>query len=127
MIKLFLALGYLHQALKRQVDNRHRILTQGLAFLLEYYNDRSQSKSVLDRQESEYNVARAYHLLGLTHLAIPYYERCLILGTAVQTQTLVIPTEDFASEAAVILQAHWAASGNMEKARQITEEWLVIL
>lgn len=127
MIKLFLALGYLHQALKRQADNRHRILTQGLAFLLEYYNNRSRSKNALDRQEAEYNVARAYHLLGLTHLAIPYFEQCLNLSTAVQTRTSEFPTEDFALEAAVILQAHWAASGSMEKARQITEEWLVML
>lgn len=30
-------------------------------------------------QESEYNVARAFHLLGLTHLAVPHYEKVLCM------------------------------------------------
>lgn len=126
MIKLPLALGYLHYALKRQADNRHHILTQGLALLLEYYDDRVRSSSASERQEAEYNVARAYHLLGLTHLAIPYYERCLDLSTAVQTGSLNCQGENFAFEAAVNLQSLWAASRNTEKAREVTEKWLVI-
>jgi len=126
MIKLSLALGYLHYALKRQADNRHHILIQGLTLLLDYYDDRGRSNSASERQEGEYNVAHAYHLLGLTHLAIPYYERCLDLSTAVQPGSLNCQAEDFAFEAAVNLQGHWAASGNMEKAREVTEKWLVI-
>ncbi len=126
MIKLSLALGYLHYALKRQADNRHHILTQGLTLLLEYYDDRDRSSSVSERQEAEYNVAHAYHLLGLTHLAIPYYERCLDLSTVVQIGSPNCQGEDFAFEAAVNLQGLWAASGNTEKAREVTESWLVI-
>lgn len=30
-------------------------------------------------QETEYNMGRAFHLLGLTHLAIPHYEKALCL------------------------------------------------
>lgn len=30
-------------------------------------------------QESEYNIGRAFHLLGLTHLAVPHYEKALCL------------------------------------------------
>lgn len=30
-------------------------------------------------QESEYNLARAFHLLGLSHLAVPHYEKALCL------------------------------------------------
>ncbi|GAA5795499.1 hypothetical protein HPULCUR_000857 [Helicostylum pulchrum] len=30
-------------------------------------------------QESEFNLARAFHMLGLTHLAVPHYERVLCL------------------------------------------------
>jgi general transcription factor 3C polypeptide 3 (transcription factor C subunit 4) len=126
MIKLSLALGYLHYALKRQADNRHHILMQGFAMLLEYYDDRNHSSSASERQEAEYNVAHAYHLLGLTHLAIPYYERCLDLSTAVQTGPPDRQQDDFAFEAAVNLQGLWAASGNVKKARDITEKWLVM-
>lgn len=30
-------------------------------------------------QESEYNTGRAFHLLGLTHLAVPHYEKVLCM------------------------------------------------
>ena len=126
MIKLSVALGYLHYALKRQADNRQQILMQGFAFLLDYYESRQQSHNCIEKQEAEFNVARAYHLLGLTHLAIPYYERCLKLSTTLPTENLSRDTEDFAREAAFALQGLWAASGNVEMAREVTEKWLVI-
>ncbi len=126
MIKLSLALGYMHYALKRQAENRHQIMMQGLALLLEYYDNRRHSSSFSEQQEAEYNVAHAYHLLGLTHLAVPYYERCLSLSQAVQTESLNHPAEDFALEAAVILQGFWAASGNTAKALQVTRKWMML-
>ncbi len=126
MIKLSLALGYLHYALKRQADNRHQILMQGLAFLLEYYDCRRQSSNLSEKQEAEYNVAHAYHLLGLTHLAIPYYERCLAMSAAAEAEDSHCAEENFAKEAAFAMQNFWAASGNMEKARELTKNWLVI-
>lgn len=126
MIKLSLALGYLHYALKRQADNRHHLLMQGMAFLLEYYDCRKRSSRPSEKQEAEYNVAHAYHLLGLTHLAIPYYERCLAMSAAAQAEQSGCGADNFAQEAAFALQSFWAASGNMEKARELTERWLVI-
>ena len=125
-IKLSLALGYLHYALKRQAENRHHILMQGFAFLLEYYDSRQRATSSSEKQEAEFNVGHAYHLLGLTHLAIPYYERCLDLSPAVQTEKVDVGGEDFAQEAAFALQGFWAASGNMRKARAVTDFWLVV-
>lgn len=126
MIKLSLALGYMHYALKRQAENRHRILMQGIAFLLEYYDDRGHSNIISEQQEAEYNVAHAYHLLGLTHLAVPYYERCLHLSHTVQTDSINHRAEDFVLEAAINLQGYWAASGDSSKACEITEKWMVM-
>ncbi|KAL9125829.1 MAG: hypothetical protein Q9217_005026 [Psora testacea] len=126
VIKLSLALGYIHWAFKRQAQNRHQILVQGFAFLMEYYDCRQESGSDLQKQEAEYNVGRAYHLLGVIHLAIPYYERCLALGNALEMRYGSSITENFAQEAAFALQGHWAASGNMDRAREVTERWLVI-
>ena len=99
---------------------------QGLAFLLEYYDSRRQSSSHSQKQEAEFNVGHAYHILGLTHLAIPYYERCLDMSPDVQAESMSYKGEDFVQEAAVALQGFWAASGNTEKAREVTERWLVI-
>ena len=125
-IKLSLALGYLHYALKRQAENRHHILMQGLALLLEYYDSKQQSNSYSEKQEAEYNVGHAYHILGLTNLAIPYYEQCLELSEAVRAEMGRYNGEDFVNEAAVALQGFWAASGNVERAREVTERWMVI-
>lgn len=126
IIKLSLALGFIHWAIKRHAENRHYLLMQGLAFLMEYYDDRQSTGNPCFRQEAEYNVGRAYHLLGLTHLAIPYYERCLELGQAVESDSILPEVENFAYEAALTLQGHWAASGNMGKARDVTDRWLSI-
>ena len=126
VIKFSLAMGYIHYALKRQAGNRHNILMQGLGFLLQYYDERRRSSSFSEQQEAEYNVGHAYHLLGLAHLALPHYERCLDLSQAVQIECLNYQVEDFAVDAAVNLQGIWAASENTIKARRVTEKWMVI-
>lgn len=123
MINLSLALSYVHYAIKRQADNRHHLVMQGFAFLFTYYNIRQRSLSHLERQEANYNVARTYHMLGLTHLAIPYYTRCLDLSFNVQK---AYTEENYVREAALALQGLWAASGNIEKAQEVTYEWLVL-
>ena len=123
MIKLSLALGYIHYALKRQADNRQRILLQGLTFLMEYYDDRIRSRIVAQMQEAEYNVAHVYHLLGLVHLAIPYYERCLTLSLGSLTSRHI---DNFSTEAAMNLQGIWAVNDEDNAARYITEKWLVL-
>ena len=126
MIKLSLALGYIHHALKRQAENRQRILTQGFAFLLEYYDGRSQSRDPSERQEAEYNLAHGFHSLGLTHLAVPHYERCLDLSKDLQKESSRLHTRDFALEAAFNLQGIWAANGNAVKACKLTGSWMVL-
>ena len=71
-------------------------------------------------------MAHAFHLLGLTHLAIPYYERCLAMSAAAQVERNDCGVEDFAKEAAFAMQNFWAASGNMEKAQELTRMWLFV-
>ena len=125
MITLSLALGYIHYALKRQSENRHYLIVQGLAFLFAYYDARMKSKIVSQRQEAEYNVGRTYHLLGLTHLSIPYYERCLAISEEAQRSSKDTK-QDFVAEAAIALQGFLALSGKADVAQTITERWLVI-
>ena len=97
---------------------------QGFAFLFEYYNRRRDEGGISEKQEAAYNVARAFHMLGLTHLATPYYEQCLSLSKVVQHAYAGTGFEDFAQEAAFALQGIWATNGNEEKAMEITETWL---
>ncbi|KAI9825411.1 MAG: transcription factor TFIIIC subunit tfc4 [Thelocarpon impressellum] len=133
LINLSIALAYLHHSLKRQCDNRHYLIAQGLAFLFAYYDLRQQQQqqqhpgSVHARQEVEYNVARAYHLLGLTHLALPYYEKVLALSrSGAALGPACHAAGDLARHAAYNLQHLYAAAGNLALAKAVTEEHLVI-
>lgn len=81
MINLSLGLAYLHRAMQRQTDNRHLQIAQGFTFLFRYYKIRGGDNNdglCIYAQEAN-NIARAFHQLGLVHLAVPYYEKVLTL------------------------------------------------
>jgi general transcription factor 3C polypeptide 3 (transcription factor C subunit 4) len=129
MITLTLALGYLHYAMKRQSENRQLLIVQGLSFLQAYHASRCKSQRAVEMQEAEFNVGKAYHMLSLNHLALPYYERVLGLSEVVQKERGERGeawTEDYAKEAAYALQGIWMLSGQVELAREVTEKWLVL-
>lgn len=126
MINLSIALSYVQHAVKRQADNRHHLVMQGFAFLSRYYDVRCASGDPCGRQEAEYNIARAYHLLGLPRSAIIYYKRCLNMRDAAHGDRTQKDMDDFSREAALALQGLWAAAGDHEEARQLTRAWLVI-
>ncbi|CAG8535125.1 815_t:CDS:10 [Ambispora gerdemannii] len=73
LINLCLGIAYLHMSMQRQSDNRHLQIIQGFTFLLKYYDLQT------GKQEAEYNLGRAFHHLGLFHLAVQCYERVLKL------------------------------------------------
>ncbi|KAL0034582.1 hypothetical protein WJX79_009149 [Trebouxia sp. C0005] len=68
---LCIALGYMQQAMTRKVDDRNRVVLQAFAFFQEYARHREHE------QESNYNLGRAAHHLGLVHIAVEYYQKCL--------------------------------------------------
>jgi general transcription factor 3C polypeptide 3 (transcription factor C subunit 4) len=136
-VNLSIATMWVQNSMKRQTENRHFGIMQGLAFLYRYYELRTASGRACDCQEAEYNVARMWHNLGLIHLAMPAYEKVLELSGQVQEEWLANraslgsesvddDAEDFAKEAAFALQSIYALDRNDEAANAITEEWLVI-
>ena len=127
MINLSLALAYIQHAIKRQSDNRQHLLAQGFAFLFEYYRIRSNSDTTAEKQEAEFNMGRAYQLLGLSHLAVPFYERCLALDSRKDDLSNGDVGRDSVSrEAAFALQGIWAAGGLRRSALRVTKRYLVI-
>lgn len=124
MIILSLGLSYIQYGLKRQVDNRQYVITQGLMFMHQYYNMREKSGHFEERQEAHYNMARTYHLLGLTNLAIPFYRK--VLQGADDEENLRGVNEDWCLDAAYNLQTIYTTAGNMELAQSLTRKWLVI-
>jgi general transcription factor 3C polypeptide 3 (transcription factor C subunit 4) len=123
MINLNIGLAYVHYALKRQAENRQHLILQGLTFLFTYYESRSQSSSLEERQEAHYNMARAYHMLGITHLAIPYY--LLVLKKAVGHEESM--REDLMIDAAYNLQTIYSMAGNPDLTDTITPSYKEIV
>lgn len=141
---------------------------QGVAFFNEYKRLRMEGGERLGedetrrrRAEVEFNEGRMWQLLGLMHLAIPPYERCLAMddvgvdgptrnddasadGEDVHMSDVLddsthegvdtpyvnknrsgLAEPNFKREAAFALQTIYAVGGDLKKARQITEKWLV--
>ncbi|GAO48244.1 TPR-like protein [Saitoella complicata NRRL Y-17804] len=132
MVCFSTAVAYLGQALKRQTDNRQYQIIQGFMFLLKYYDIRKE-QGRFARLEAEYNMARAYHHLGLGHLAIPCYESALRLSDELHEGVMENTPEakelerfDFRWEAAYNLQLVYIVAGNMKLAKKVTEKYLVL-
>lgn len=122
MINLSTGLAYVHLALKRQTDNRQHNIIQGTTFLFRYYDFRKTSTRAEERQEAHFNIARTYHMLGLTHLAIPYY--CKVFDESFK-DTRTSDREDLVVDAAYNLQTLYATVSNLEMAEDITRKWLI--
>ena len=118
----------------------------------EYRRVRGKDGATLqERQEVEFNFARVYHGLNLSHLAIEGYQRVLQIGEEIQQQTLEQSNsatggddvnmdraideavtlgpnfvEDFSREAAFALQGLHVLGHDTLTAKDVTEKWLVI-
>ncbi|PGH19184.1 hypothetical protein AJ80_04154 [Polytolypa hystricis UAMH7299] len=149
-VLLSIGLSYIHHSLKRQSDNRHYLIMQGLSFMQEYRRVRGKSAIPQERQEVEFNFARVWHMLGLSHLAVQGYQKCLNISQEIEQErqrrnrlaekqrahddvdgeTLQqkegFAEEDFSREAAFALQCLYSISGETEMAKNITERWLVV-
>ena len=127
ILNLSIATSYIQLAMKRQSDNRQFQVLQGLAFIGKYYDLMTADDVAIDVQAAEFNKALVWHLLNLNHLAIPGFQKCLDLSKRVQEEGGgKEDTVDFAHEAAYNLRNIFAMSGNMDAARAIQEEWMVI-
>lgn len=62
MICLNLAIASIGRAMQRQADNRHHLITQGVAFLSRYRGLRKDSSGATD--EVEFNFGRVFQQLG---------------------------------------------------------------
>jgi general transcription factor 3C polypeptide 3 (transcription factor C subunit 4) len=131
VVNLSIAITYLAISTQNDVANRQYTIAEGQAFLYRYYDLQTASGKASHLQEAEYNMGRAWHLLGRTYLAVPAYEKALRLSQQVQQEAEVEgkargEAEDFAPEAALALRTLYIAAGNEDTARAISEEWLVL-
>lgn len=163
MTALCIGVAHLNMALKDKAENRQQSILQAMAFFGEYRRLRLQEESIdkqaegptmrLRMEEVEFNEARLWHQLGLLHLAVPAYERCLAVegtppvanGSEDNDVTMIetdgpqrrdddndgsdddpdADADDYKREAAFALQQIYALGGDSAKAREITQKWLV--
>jgi general transcription factor 3C polypeptide 3 (transcription factor C subunit 4) len=122
MINISIGQAYLHYALKRQAENRQHLIAQGFSFIHKYYDMKlAAAMTSGERQEAHYNMARSYHVIGLTHLAAEYYRRVFR-----EMENDQPGDEDLAKEAAFNLQMCCLVGGDVEAMRGIAEKWLVL-
>ena len=131
VVNLSIAITYFTMSTQNDVANRQSTIAQGQAFLYRYYDLRTASGKASHVQEAEYNMGRAWHLLGRMNLAVPAYEKALGLSQQVQQEAQEEgkargEAEDFAQEAALALRSLYTAAGNDDAARAISEERLVL-
>uniref|UniRef100_A0A8C8DLT2 General transcription factor IIIC, polypeptide 3 n=1 Tax=Oryzias sinensis TaxID=183150 RepID=A0A8C8DLT2_9TELE len=112
LYSLCVGLTFFHMASQKFVAKRHALVLQGFSFLWRYVELRGES------QESMYNLGRALHQMGLTHLAIHYYQKALELP-AKTLSGIADDQVDLRREIAFNLSLIYQASGNMAVARQL--------
>lgn len=82
LLCLCLAVQVLYVAMGRRILNRNEVMPYALAFLQRYQRNRlkgtvSEEDQILKKMETEYNVGRAMHQLGLVDVACNFYDRVL--------------------------------------------------
>ncbi|XP_076017992.1 general transcription factor 3C polypeptide 3 [Genypterus blacodes] len=119
LYSLCVGLTFFHMASQKYVAKRHPLVLQGFSFLWRYVELRGEC------QESMFNLGRALHQMGLTHLAIHYYQKALTLP-AQTLEGIADDQVDLKREIAFNLSLIYQASGNMEMARQLINTHCVI-
>ncbi|XP_059183997.1 general transcription factor 3C polypeptide 3 [Centropristis striata] len=119
LYSLCVGLTFFHMASQKYVAKRHTLVLQGFSFLWRYVELRGEC------QESMYNLGRALHQMGLTHLAIHYYHKALTLP-AQKLECIPEDQVDLRREIAFNLSLIYQISGNMEMAHQLINTHCIV-
>ncbi|KAF9269641.1 TPR-like protein [Marasmius fiardii PR-910] len=122
MICLCLAIASIGRAMQRQSDNRHHLITQGLAFLSQYRKLRQSDGIYLG--EVEFNFGRTFQQLGLHSLAAKHYQR--VLDIAEKEQGNEDENTSVTKEAAYNLALIYVMTGAAPLADELYRRWLSI-
>ncbi|KAJ4795688.1 General transcription factor 3C polypeptide 3 [Rhynchospora pubera] len=133
LINLCVGTSLINLALGFRLKNKHHSIIQGFAFLYKYLHLCENS------QEALYNIARAYHHVGLVTLAASYYEKVLAMHEKDEPVPR-LPYEkppsdqqdpksnycDLRREAAYNLHLIYKKSGAVDLARQILKDYCTV-
>ncbi|XP_011298657.1 general transcription factor 3C polypeptide 3 isoform X2 [Fopius arisanus] len=120
MLALLIAVTFVQMSCQKFSGKKPRLVTQAFAFFKKYRDMRGKDM----RQESNYNIARALHQLGLVASAAQFYK--LVLEG--ERSDIIRDNEklDLKREAAFNLHLIYMNSGNTELARIYLEAFIVV-
>lgn len=113
-----LGIAVLHKYLQRRTQWKPFHLAQAFAFLFRYLELSGGDTSA----EANFNLGRAFHVAGLFHLAIPYYEKVLSLASA----SAALGMSLHSTSAAYNLAHIYAGNGSVELAQHYLAKYCVI-
>lgn len=116
---LLMCVSYLGVSTKRTSHNRHIEIIHAFHYLSKYRNMRKY------KMEIEYNFARAFHFLGLAHLAVRHYENVLEL-TLDHDKEFYAFGIDLRMEAAYNLALIYMDNGSPGLAHMIYQKYITI-
>ncbi|XP_069128663.1 LOW QUALITY PROTEIN: general transcription factor 3C polypeptide 3-like [Argopecten irradians] len=117
LVSLCIGLTFIHLAAQKFSAKKHFLLTQGLVFLHNYSELRGEC------QETNFNIGRALHQLGLTYAAIHYYQKVLDMKPILDDPDGIL---DLTYEAAYNLALIYQNSESHDLAAHIVNKYLVI-
>ncbi|XP_016433921.1 uncharacterized protein LOC107760391 [Nicotiana tabacum] len=131
-VNLCVGTSLINLAFDVRLKNKHQCVVQGMAFLFKYL------KLCGESQEALFNIARAYHHVGLVSLAASYYEKVL----SIREKDYPIPRLPYESqhlrengnsgycslhrEAAYNLHLIYKTSGALDLARQVLRDYCTL-
>eukprot|EP01132_Coremiostelium_polycephalum_P005343 gene5343-6663_t len=113
LINLLIGTTLLSQTMNRVQPDRHKIVITAFSFLYKYLKLRGET------QEAYFNLARAYHQLNISYLAIDYYQKVLEMEDD-------NPEHSLKKESAFNLSLIYKNSGETYLANEILRKYIVI-
>ncbi|CAI4225179.1 unnamed protein product [Auanema sp. JU1783] len=128
LISLLLALTFTHMSCKKDLSSRHMIAVRAIGFMKVYQKNRTC------QQEVYYNIARMFHQMSITPIAIHYYEKVLsepspiisIIDEEGNEKFERVKRYNLEKLAAHNLALIYRSSGNDYLARKMYEQYVVI-
>eukprot|EP01120_Amphizonella_sp_Union-15-10_P012769 TRINITY_DN5763_c0_g1_i6.p1 TRINITY_DN5763_c0_g1~~TRINITY_DN5763_c0_g1_i6.p1 ORF type:complete len:795 (-),score=154.08 TRINITY_DN5763_c0_g1_i6:183-2567(-) len=117
-LNMMIGIAFLSKVMGRILPDRHHQVMLAFAFFFRYYNLQNRNK------ESTYNLARAFHQLGMFNFAIPLYEK--VLGWQENFTDPDCDHPPLVREAAYNLALIYKHSGSEDLARNILREYVTI-
>lgn len=121
LLALLISVTLLQMACQKNSSKKNQLVIQAIAFFKKY----AQLRGIQGQQEANYNIARAFHQIGMLPTAVHYYKLVLYSdpGNLVKQNEKLL---DLKKEAAFNLHLIYLQSENLHLARMYLEDYITV-